>query len=217
MPAVAAVLGNGGLNLPRGATFVARELLVAAGLQRDPAAPVRLRREMPLFRRGLRDRLREPEEAVKMPRAVTKAIEVGAGAKRDDQRAETVVRRGALFNRLAVSRCVVFCSSRVERTSITRLEAGHEHDGLPDRLGGPEKVAKMPRAVTRTIEGGARAKRGDQRAETVVRRGAQFSRIADLHCVVVYRLRAAPDRTAPSSTGRPRRVGAARPAPCSPS
>jgi hypothetical protein len=36
-----------------------------------------------------------------MPRAVTRAIEVGAGAKRDDQRAETVVRRGVLVNRSA--------------------------------------------------------------------------------------------------------------------
>jgi hypothetical protein len=39
---------------------------------------------------------------------------------------------------------------------------------------------------------GRGAKRGDQRAETVVRRGALVNRIADLHCVVVYRLRAQP-------------------------
>jgi hypothetical protein len=48
----------------------------------------------------------------------------------------------------------------------------------------------MPRAVTRAIAVGEGAKRGDQRAETVVRRGAQFNRIADSHRIVVYRLRA---------------------------
>ena len=71
---------------------------------------VRQSREMPLFRRGLRDRLGEMEEAAKMPRSVTRAIGAGNGGKRGDQRAETVVRRGALFNRIADLHCVVVYS-----------------------------------------------------------------------------------------------------------
>jgi hypothetical protein len=41
---------------------------------------VRLKREMCLFRRGLRDRLGETEEASKMPRSVKMTIVVGQGA-----------------------------------------------------------------------------------------------------------------------------------------
>jgi hypothetical protein len=36
-----------------------------------------LKREMPLFRRSLRDHLGKPKSAAKMPRAVKRAIEVG--------------------------------------------------------------------------------------------------------------------------------------------
>lgn len=38
-------------------------------------------REVPLFRRGLRDRLGEPEEAAKMPRSIKRAIAVDEGRK----------------------------------------------------------------------------------------------------------------------------------------
>jgi hypothetical protein len=48
----------------------------------------------------------------------------------------------------------------------------------------------MPRSVKRAIAVGQRVKMADQRAETGERRGALVNRIADLHCVVVYRLRA---------------------------
>jgi len=48
----------------------------------------------------------------------------------------------------------------------------------------------MPIAVKRAIAVVEGAKMVDQRAEAVVRRGAQFNRIADSHRIVVYRLRA---------------------------
>ena len=53
-------------------------------------------------------------------------------------------------------------------------------------------MVKMPRSVKRAIAVGQDAKMVDQRAETGERRGALVNRIADLHCVVVYRLRAQP-------------------------
>jgi hypothetical protein len=59
---------------------------------------------MPLFRRGLCDRIGEPESETKMPRSVTRAITVGQGAKRGDRRSETGERRGALVNRIAILR-----------------------------------------------------------------------------------------------------------------
>ena len=66
-----------------------------------PRRLVKLKREMPLFRRGLRDRLGEPESETKMPRAVKRAIAVEKDAKIADQRAETGERRVILVNRLA--------------------------------------------------------------------------------------------------------------------
>ena len=56
---------------------------------------------MPLFRRGLRDRIGEPESEAKMPRVVRRAITVGQGAKMGDQRAETGERRVILVNSMA--------------------------------------------------------------------------------------------------------------------
>ena len=56
----------------------------------------------------------------KMPRSVTRANGSGNGGRRGDQRAETGERRGARFNRLAVSRCVVVYSLRVELRSSRR-------------------------------------------------------------------------------------------------
>ena len=69
---------------------------------------------MPLFRRGLRDRPGELETAAKMPRAVTRAIAVGQGAKMADQRAETGERRGALVNRIVDLYCVVVYRLRAD-------------------------------------------------------------------------------------------------------
>ncbi len=58
-----------------------------------PQSPqLRLSEEMPWFRQGLRARLGEAAGAAKMPRFVTRAIEVWQGAKMGDQRAETGAR-----------------------------------------------------------------------------------------------------------------------------
>jgi hypothetical protein len=59
---------------------------------------------MPLFRRGLRDRLGKAESATKMPRAVKRAIAVRQGAKMVDQRAETGRDTVRLVNRSAILR-----------------------------------------------------------------------------------------------------------------
>ena len=59
---------------------------------------------MPLFRRGLRDRLKEPKSAAKMPRAVTRTIEVGERVKMVDQRAETGRDAVLLVNGIAILR-----------------------------------------------------------------------------------------------------------------
>lgn len=66
--------------------------------------PARQPRELPLFRRGLHACLGGPENVAKMPRSVKKAIGAGNGGRRGDQRAETVVRRGALVNKSAILR-----------------------------------------------------------------------------------------------------------------
>jgi len=111
-------------SLTRGATFVAREHLGTAGLQRDHSAADAAIARNALVRRGLRDRLGEPEETAKMPRAVTMAITVGQGKRRrGDQRAETVVRRGARFNRIADLHCVVVSArERIRRDRVKQRD-----------------------------------------------------------------------------------------------
>jgi hypothetical protein len=83
-----------------------RAPLVDSAAARQPVGPSR---EMPLFRRGLRDRFGETETAAKMPRAVKRAITVGQRAKMVDRRAETGERRVILVNRIAdLHRVVVY-------------------------------------------------------------------------------------------------------------
>jgi len=72
----------------------------------------------------------------KMPRSVTSANGAGSGGKRGDQGAETGERRGARSNRLAVSRCAVVYSSRVELQSITPpTSAGRMTEAVAGGLG----------------------------------------------------------------------------------
>ena len=53
---------------------MARELLVGAGYSATIRWPAKGSLEMPLFRRGLRDRLGERKNAAKMPKSLRRAI-----------------------------------------------------------------------------------------------------------------------------------------------
>jgi hypothetical protein len=77
---------------------------------------------MPLFRRGLRDRLGETESAMEMPRSVKRAITVGQRAKGVDQRAETGDRRVILVNRIASLYCVMVNGLRASTPGRDRAE-----------------------------------------------------------------------------------------------
>jgi hypothetical protein len=92
---------------------------------------------------------------------VPRELSVAAGLQRDSTAAGEVLARNALVSQ-GFARSPRRAEKRGENAEI-------RHEGDRGRGGG---------------------KRGDQRAETVVRRGAQFNRIADSHRIVVYRLRA---------------------------
>ena len=76
---------------------------------------------MPLFRRGLRDRLGEPEEAAKMPRSVKRTIVVGQGAKMVDQRPR--IRSEA--DRLIEGRRTIVVPDRQLASSLTAMSLAH--------------------------------------------------------------------------------------------